>query len=162
MVIPLDKEILVQYIDMKEEIKDLRKRIKKISDDIDKLSVVSDSVKGTRRDGTIGPIKVTGFPYPRYQRMKSILETRRSRLAKLEVELMELTSQVEEYIDSIEKSEMRTIFRLYYIDGLTWSKVAFKMNQIFPKRHRAYSEDSCRCKHDRFLEKNEKTTVTTV
>lgn len=159
---PLDKTVLMQYIEMKAEIKDLEQRISKISKDIDNLTPVSDSVKGTRRDGTIGTIKVTGFPYPRYRRMKSILETRRSRLSKLEIELMELTSKVEEFIDSIEKSEIRTIFRLYYIDGLTWTKVAFKMNQMFPKRHRAYSEDSCRCKHDRFLEKNEKTTVTTV
>lgn len=33
---------------------------------------------------------------------------------------METVLQVEEYIGTIQKSEMRTIFRLYYIDDLPW------------------------------------------
>lgn len=48
-VTPLDKSILIQYSDMKEEIKDLRRRIKKLDEEINKLTAVSDSVKGTRR-----------------------------------------------------------------------------------------------------------------
>ncbi len=37
-----------------------------------------------------------------------------------EMELLELMTQAEEYIESVPKSEVRTMFRLYYIDGLPW------------------------------------------
>lgn len=149
----MDKSILIQYSDMKEEIKDLRRRIKKLDEEINKLTAVSDSVKGTRRDGTIGSIKITGFPYPAYRRKKDLLARRRDRLSELETQLLELTNQVDEYIESIEKSELRIMFRLYYIDNLTWEMVAMKMNYMFPKRKISYTKDNCRIRHDRFLEK---------
>ena len=62
-VSPMDKSILIQYSDMKEEIKDLKRRIQKLEREIDMLGIVSDSVKGTRKDGTIGSIKITGYQY---------------------------------------------------------------------------------------------------
>ena len=71
-----------------------------------------------------------------------------------EAELLELTNQAEEYIASIEKSELRIMFRLYYIDGLTWVQVAHRMNRMFPKRRKAYTEDSCRMRNTRFFEEN--------
>lgn len=150
----MDKEILVQYCEMKEEIKDLRRRIGKLSKEIDKLSVVSDTVKGSRLDGTIGPIKITGFPDPRYRRLKTILHSRQAEMIKAEAQLSEITAEVEKYINSIEKSEIRMIFRLYYIDNLNWIQVAHRMNSSRPKGKKPYTEDSCRCKHNRYLEKN--------
>lgn len=149
----MDKNILIQYSDMKEEIKDLRRRIQKLSDEIGKLSIVSDSVKGTRRDGTIGSIKITGYPEPRYWRMKEILENRKKRLAAAEEKLLELTGEVEKYIDSIESSELRMMFRLYYVDNITWYQVAMRMNDMFPRRRIKYTEDNCKQKHKRFLDK---------
>lgn len=151
---PLDKSILIQYSDMREEIKDLRRRIQKLEGEIDSLDIVSDSVKGTRKDGTIGSIKITGYPEPRYWRLKNILESRKKRLIEAEEKLQEMVGEVEKYIDSIESSELRIMFRLYYVDNLTWYQVAWRMNTMFHKK-RAYTEDSCRCKHNRFLEKCE-------
>ena len=76
-----------------------------------------------------------------------------------EVKLLELMNEAEEYINSIEKSELRMMFEYYYIDDLTWYQVAQKMNHAFPKRKIKYTEDNCRIRHNRFLdeiEKNEK------
>lgn len=70
----MDKEILVQYCEMKEEIKDIRRRKEKLEKEIKGLGVVSDSVKGTRRDGTYGSIKITGYPTPEYYRKKAAVE----------------------------------------------------------------------------------------
>ena len=70
-----------------------------------------------------------------------------------EAELLELTCQVEEYIESIEKSDLRIMFRLYYLDGLPWIKVAAAMNRMFPKKKVPYTEDSCRMRNNRFFEK---------
>lgn len=149
----MDKEILIQYSDMAEEVKDIQRRIQKLEHDLDHLCIVSDSVKGTRPDGTYGPIKITGYPRPEYYRKEAALERYRKLLELKEAELLELMGQAEEYIQSIEKSELRTMFRLYYIDGLTWQQVANRMNQGFRKKGRRYTEESCRKRNERFFEK---------
>lgn len=148
----MDKEILVQYYDMKEEIKDIRRRIEKIKKEMAGLGIVSDSVKGTRQDGTYGSIKITGYPAPEYYRKKAAMEKNLMLLEVKEAELLELTSQAEEYIESIEKPELRIMFRLYYIDGLPWWKVAQQMNRMFPRRRVRFTEDSCRMRNKRFFE----------
>lgn len=148
----MDKAILVQYCEMKEEIKDLRRRIQKLDRFLENPPLVADVVKGTRRDGTIGPIKITGIPEPEYIRKQGIRERYRKLLETKEAELLELTCQVEEYIESIPKSELRIMFRLYYIDGLTWVQVAHRMNAMFPKRRIKYTEDNCWRRNQRFFE----------
>lgn len=149
----MDKEILVQYCEMKEEIKDLRRRIRKLDRFLEHPPIVSDTVRGTRKDGTIGPIKITGIPEPEYWRKMNLRKRYRKILETKEAELLELTCQVEEYIESIPKAELRIMFRLYYIDGLPWIKVAQRMNRAFPKKKIPYTEDSCRMKNNRFFEK---------
>ena len=67
--------------------------------------------------------------------------------------MLEKQIQVEEYIEKIEKSRLRTMFRLYYIDNLTWEMVAMQMNYMFPKKKIPFTKDSCRMMHDRHLEK---------
>lgn len=116
----MDKNVLVQYCEMKEEIKDIRRRIEKLDRFLADPPIVSDTVKGTRKDGTIGPIKVTGIPDPEISRKQRARERYRKLLEAKETELLELMGQAEEYISSIEKSELRIMLRLYYIDGLTW------------------------------------------
>ena len=63
-----------------------------------------------------------------------------------EEELLELTNQAEEYIESIKKSEIRIMFRMYYIEGLTWNQVAHQMNEMFSRTKRIYTENSCNLK----------------
>ena len=149
----MDKEILIQYCDMKEEIKDLRRRIHELEKQIDRIKeegVVKDTVSGGM--GGIQHYTVEGFPIPEYGRKMMLLRSRKAMLVEKEAELLELTNQVEEYIANIEKSELRIMFRLYYIDGLTWVQVAHRMNRMFPKRRIAYTEDNCRKRNARFFE----------
>lgn len=151
----MDKNILIQYCDMKEEIKDLRRRIHELEKQIDRIKeegAVKDTVSGGM--GGTQHFVVEGFPVPEYNRKMMLLRSRKAMLEELEAELLELTNQVEEYIGSIEKSELRIMFRLYYIDGLTWIQVAHRMNRMFPKRRKAYTEDSCRMRNTRFFEEN--------
>lgn len=146
-VIPVDKDILIQYSDLVEEVKDLRRRIRKLQDDIDKLEPVKDSVKGTRKDGTIGSITVSGYPVPAYYRYKNQLEKREAALRKKEAELLELVNTVEEYITGISDSKMRRILRYRYIDNLNWVQVAVRMGK-------KYTADGCRMLHNRFFEES--------
>lgn len=147
----MTKEILIQYSDVAEEVKDIRKRIEKIKEELQSIDIVSDSVKGTRPNGTYGSIKITGYPTPRWERKTAALNKNKELLEEREAELLELMTQAEEYIESIPKSELRTMFRLYYIDGKTWTQVAHKMNDIFPKRITPYTEDNCRKRNKRFF-----------
>ena len=154
----MDKNILIEYADMKEEIKDLRRRIEQNKKELSRLNgqIVMDSVScGKKGKKPLGTVKITGRPVTAISRKESLLNKRIRRLEELEEELLELTIQVDEYIETIEKSELRIIFRLYYIDDLTWYQVALRMNQSFPKRKVKYTEDNCRMRHNRFLEKLE-------
>ncbi len=154
----MDKNILIEYADMKEEIKDLRRRIEQNKKELSRLNgqIVMDSVScGKKGKKPLGTVKITGRPVTAISRKESLLNKRIRRLEELEEELLELTIQVDEYIETIEKSELRIIFRLYYIDDLTWYQVALRMNQNFPKRKVKYTEDNCRMRHNRFLEKLE-------
>ena len=154
----MDKNVLIQYVEMKEEIKDLRRRIHENERELAKLEnmIVTDSVtRGKRGKKPLGTVKITGRPTAAIALKQKLLKKRNDRLTALEAELLELTNQAEEYIETIPKSELRIIFRLYYIYDLTWYQVALKMNQKFPKRRIKYTEDNCRMRHNRFLEKLE-------
>ena len=98
------------------------------------------------------PIKITGIPDPEYARKKNARIRYRALLEAKEAELLELTCQAEEYIDSIQKSELRIMFRLYYIDGSTWVQVAHRMNRMFPKRKIKFTDDNCWRRNQRFFE----------
>lgn len=148
----MDKEVLLQYLEMKEEIKDIRQRIRKLDKFLEHPPIVADTVRGSRKDLTIGPIKVQGIPDPMFQRRERARERYKKLLEVKEVELLELMTKAEEYIESIQKSELRIMFRLYYIDGLPWWKVAQSMNRMFPRRRVKFTEDGCRMRNNRFFE----------
>lgn len=147
----LDKEILIQYCEMKEEIKDLRRRIRELDKFLANPPIVADVVKGTRRDGTLGPIKITGIPNPEYNRKAGARERYRRLLEIKEAELLELTCQAEEYIEGLDKAELRIMFRLYFIDGCSYPETARRMNDLFPKRMVKYTDENIKKRIQRFF-----------
>lgn len=154
-MIPLEKSALIQYCDMQAEIKELRRLVRMTEERLEKIEregAVSDVVSGGM--GGIQHFTVEGFPVPEHAKVKQLLISRQQRLRMKEEELLEITNQAEEYIESIEKSELRIMFRLYYIEGLTWAQVAMRMNSLFPKRKIAYTEKNCQKRNIRFFEEN--------
>lgn len=153
----MDKNILEQYLELKEEIRDLQDRIDRDERRLEKIrkeGVVSDTVKGTRSDGTFGPIKITGYPIPEHNQVKNMIKKRVAKLHILEDDLQNAINEVDEFIGKVPKSDLRMIFRFRYLDDMTWAVVALNMNDRFPKRRIKYTEDSCRMRHDRYLENN--------
>lgn len=147
----MEEDILDQYCEIKAEIKDLQSRIENLNAFLQDPPLVSDTVTGSRKDLTIGVIKITGVPDPIYQRRKASRE-RYKKLLELKItELSELTVQVEEFINNMAQPELRVMFRLYYIDDLTWIQVAHKMNQMFPERKIKYTDENCWRKKQRFF-----------
>lgn len=143
----VSKEILVQYGDLQEEVKEVRERISQTEKQIMKIEEegdVIDTVSGG--SGGIQHFKIEGFPYPEYSRKKSLLYARKATLANLELELLETLNQVEEFIASVDDSRMRRIITLRFIDNLSWNKVA---NHIGGGN----TEDSVKKSFYRFMEK---------
>lgn len=150
----MDKGVLIEYADMKEEIKDLRKRIDKDRKELDRLNnmIVTDSVScGKKGKKPLRTVKIQGTPTRLIERKEAALEKRIALVEKLEISLLEKQTQVEEYIQQIEKSELRTIFRLYFIDDLSYPKVAMEMNRIYPKRRIKYTDENVKKKVQRFF-----------
>ena len=121
----ISKEILIQYSDLQEEVKEVRERIERTERQIAKIEEdgnVIDTVSGG--GGGIQHFKIEGFPYPEYSRKKTLLYARKATLASLELELMEMLNQVDEFITSVDDSRMRRIITLRFIENLSWNKVA--------------------------------------
>lgn len=151
----MDKEILLEYKAMKEEIKDLRHRIDKNRRELDKLNdmIVTDSVTcGKKGKKPIRTVKIQGRPNKLIERKRIALERNSEKLESLEVELLDLSNEVEQYIASIKKSELRIMFRLYFVDDLSYTKVAAKMNTMFPKRDIAYTDENVKKRIQRFFQ----------
>ena len=151
----MDKSILSEYADMKEEIKDLRRRISEDQKRIDQLkqTIVSDSVTcGKKGKKPIRTVKIKGFPQVEINRRVALMERRQAKLQMLETDLIEKQLQVEEYIQTIQKSELRIMFRLYFIDDLSYPKVAMRMNQIYQKRKVKYTDENVKKRIQRYFE----------
>ncbi len=130
----MTKEKLIQYCDLQEEIKKLEKRIDKIER---QSETVADVVqKGYKRHAII-----RGYDFSRKEKLdnlKNILQNRYDRL-------LEEQAEIENWIDSIERSEIRQIFEHRYIDRMNWIQIQIIMGYN--------SENTARVKHDRYLEK---------
>lgn len=146
----VDKPILEQYTDLQAEERDLVRRIQSISAKLSNMTIgsymVADSVTcGKKGKKPLGSKRIEGFPYPEYQKKKNSLKTYELQLRLADEKLLELLTQVEEYIEGIENGRMRRIMRYRYIDDLSWVQVAHRMGGY-------HTADSCRKAHDRFLE----------
>ena len=142
----VSKEILIQYADLQEEVKELRGQIDNLERQIEKIEkegCVKDSVKGGL--GGIQHFVVEGFPVPAIERKTSMLRNRQQMHNNREMRLLETLNEVEEFIDAIKDSHMRRLITARVIDNLTWQQVANKMG--------GYSTaDGARKTFERFLE----------
>lgn len=143
----MTKEILIQYTDMQEEIKELQESKERTERNFKKFLdgnlTVSDMVKGG--SGGIQHFKIEGFPIVEYEKVHASLKRKIQRLENKYTELLELTNQVEEYIDSIEDGRMRRIITLRFIDKLTWNQIADRIGG-------GNTEGSVRMAFNRFIE----------
>ena len=112
----MTKEKLKAYRSAKEEIRELESRLKERwitdSEDFTGSSVINDY-----RSGYPVPQAVVGTDWGKYDRARKRYS---NRLDKLEKECEE----IEKFIEGIEDSLTRRIFRMYYIDGKTQKEIA--------------------------------------
>ena len=151
----MEKTVLIEYADMKEEIKDLRRRIDNDKRELERLNklVVTDSVTcGKKGKKPLRTVKIQGRPTRAIERKEQALDKNITLLQELEADLMEKQTQAEEYIQQIEKSELRSMFRFYFIDDLSYPKVAIEMNRMFPKRRVKYTDENVKKRIQRYFQ----------
>lgn len=108
----MTKKMLGSYRKLKREIRLLEHELSELRR-TDKG--IGNSVILNGKNGSKKPESVVGFDAKKYARRKATLERKR-----------EETAAIEEWIDSIEDVQARCVFKLYYIDGLSWEQVAMK------------------------------------
>lgn len=130
----MDKKLLSQYSDLQKEIPKLRRRIEKLEK---QSSMASDVVQNGYKRHTV----IYGFDVIRSNKLNQLRETLIIREAKALIQ----QTEIEEYINTIDKSDIRQIFEHRYIDNMDWYQIAQIMG---------YSGESVpRMRHDRYLEK---------
>lgn len=154
----MEKEILVNYSDALARVKLLRSQMEKKEKQLDKLretGVAADTVSyGKRGKKSLGTTTIVGYPDAKLQRAARAYEKSHAVLLEEEQGLLELITQVEEYIAGITDIKIRNIMTLYYVENMNWVQVAHKMNDIYVSKKSYFTDGSCRLRHDRFLEKN--------
>lgn len=112
----MTQELLIQYCDLKEEIKKLENRINRIKR---QSPMVSDVVQnGYKRHAVIYGYDV--MRKYKLEKLEKILKTRYD-------ELLELQIQIETYINTIPQSDIRQIFEHRYVDDMSWIQVQIAM-----------------------------------
>lgn len=67
------------------------------------------------RTGEARPQSVVGFDWEKYERREKDLMNKKAK-----------ARAVEKWINDIEDGQTRCVFRMYYIDGMTWNKIALR------------------------------------
>lgn len=130
----MTKEKLIQYCDLKEEIKKIEKRI-------DRLEKQSEMVADVVQKGYKGRAYIYGYDCNRAYKLDILRQTLRKRYDMV----LYLQTEIENWINTIDRSDLRQIFEHRYIDRMNW----YQIQNIMEYEH----EDIARKKHDRFLEK---------
>ena len=110
----MTREELEEYRSKKEEIAELEYKLKHISDNDE---MVGNDVIMDYRSGFPVPQSVVGVDWKKYDNAKARYTNRLARLR-------EECDEIEEYVERIEDSITRRIFRMYYIDGASQENVA--------------------------------------
>lgn len=140
---------LKEYGAMLDEREDLRRRIARDERKLIELegSIVSDSVKGTRSDGTYGSIRVSGLPDRDIEIVRERLRARKKRYTELLEKLDEGIDDVEEFISGLDSSMIRMILRMRYVDRETWEKISRRFGKSPDwskvKIYRFFKEKAC-------------------
>lgn len=112
MEIKITKKLLKDYKKTLMEIPILEYELKDMQTSD---SGINNSTIYDYREGYAKPQSVIGFDWPEYEKRKKALDFKK-----------EAVKAVKEWIEAIEDGQTRCIFRMRYIDGMEWVKIAAK------------------------------------
>lgn len=112
MEIKITKKLLRNYQKYKREIPFLQQELE---DMLTSDAGIGNSTIFDYRSGYPQPQSVVGFDWDLYEHRKGVLERRKAQV-----------EAVEQWIDDIRDGQIRCVFRMRYIDGMSWVKIAEK------------------------------------
>ena len=142
MVIKVEKNVLEQYYDLKQEEIELSQKIKRLEREMVRLDERIREIEGgqTSIDSVLGGyggiqrFKIEGIPFPEYKESrdrlmsdKLKLEMRLARQRKVRGDLAKKVITVERFINSVKDSHIRRIMRYRFEEHLSWREVADKV-----------------------------------
>ena len=157
----MNKESLLHYCELIDEVEDTKRQINKIKADIERISKqIADIEAGeTLKDKVYGGeggwqgFVIEGVPIPEYNKLKIVLGNRKICLTNevdtlcIRVTMLDNEKiQVQEFISRQKDPVIRQIITYRCIHRMGWGDVAKKMGHY-------YTEDSVRKTFARFLEK---------
>lgn len=137
----MDKQILYQYIDACELVKETEREIEQIRRR--RREIVTDKVKMSDYDFPFGQISYTihGIPYDDQDR--EVLDRKERILEERKAAAEAIKLQVEEWLVTV-PMRMQRIIRYKIFDGMTWAQVAQRMG-------RKATADSVKKEFQRFM-----------
>lgn len=141
----MDKEVLEQYIDACELIKETEADIQRVKKQ--RKTIIQDSVKGSMHDFPYAAqsFKIQGMTYSAVREpgalaaYERLLEERKARAEEIKV-------QVEAWLNTVPQ-RMQRITRFKYFEGLSWGEIAIRLG-------RNSTADGIKMEYRRFLENN--------
>lgn len=112
MEIRITKKLLNNYQKYKREIPFLKAELDEMQTSD---AGIGNSTIFDYRSGYPKPQSVVGFDWALYERRKGILERRKAQV-----------TAAEQWIGNIQDGQTRCVFRMRYIDGMSWVKIAEK------------------------------------
>ena len=142
---PVDKQILYQYIDACELVKETEEDIRKIKQT--RKRIEQDIVKGSSHDFPYTPVNfhVEGLSYSAVSDPRG-LEVQEQILEERKAAAQAIKLQVEAWMLTIPQ-RMQRIIRYKIFEEMTWAEVAVKMG-------RKATADGVRVEFQRFMEEN--------
>ena len=139
-----DKSILRQYASMIKEAEDEERRIRNLEAEIRSMRPL-DVTRGKRGKKPLGTCVIRGEnDHTAINRKRARLRERKAK-KELHVSRIEMmVADAEEYIYSIDDSELRRITEFYCIDRKNWDEVAEAMGE-------GYTAEACKQKFSRFM-----------
>lgn len=114
----MTREQLERYLSQKEEIRELRYKLEHLGEGD---SLVGNSTIFDYSTGFPRPQAVVAYDYNREWRLRAQYSTR---LAKIKFDCEE----TEQWIEAISDSQMRRIFRMYYLEGETQKRIGERLH----------------------------------
>ena len=131
----MTREKLDEYCYLKNEIDNLEKRIEKIER---QSELVADVVQ----NGYKGRAVIRGYDIKRKEKLHLLKEKYQERYDRC----IDLKIEIENFINSISKSEIRQIFENRYYDNMNWVQIAFLMNIQYNTGR--YNDETIKKKHN--------------
>lgn len=130
---------LKEFRHLIKERNDLSRRIKKAERSLESMADPTRTIKvsrGKHNGSALGTETVEGWTVDAARLQRSIRRYK-ALLARTHADITDMILEAERCVEAIDSSEVRTILRLRYIDGLSWVQVAYQIGG-------ANSADGCR------------------